>query len=143
MKKAWILIALMITFSANSAFALDLSKLCGDFEFMESDVKIYRGNFESGDSKLEHALVVVEVVDSKRAFVLYVHGAQPDLGVKKPDCIPHFGKMKGRKLTINIGSWATVTYKFDKSDSAKVKFIARNNDGSKRTTSGSIKLAEN
>ena len=142
MKKVWILITLVIAFSANSAFALDLSKLCGDFEFMDSDVKIYRGNFESDGSKLEHALVLVEVVDSKRAFVLYVHGVQRNWRIKKPGCIPHFGKMKGRKLTIEVGGWLTVKYKFDKSDGATVKYIARNQDGTTRTIPGSLKLAE-
>ena len=92
-----------LTAGINSAYALDIEKLCGNFKFMDSDMKIYRGNFHSGETTLEHALVIVEETDSNRAFVLYVHGTQSAWDIKKPDCYPRFGKMKNRKLTIYFG----------------------------------------
>lgn len=142
MKKYWMILIVLGGLFANSSFALDLSDLCGDFKFLDSDVKIYRGSFESGDTVLDHALVLVEVSDSNRAFVLYVNGAQPDWGIKHPGCSPHFGKMKGRNLTLKFQGYITVKYKFDKSDGAKIKHIVQNQDGSRYTTHGFVKLAE-
>ena len=141
MKKFCIIIIMLSVFSVNSAFALDLSKLCGDFSFMDTDTKVYRGSYKVNDVVLLHDLVLVEVSSSNKAFVLYAHGAQPDWDIDKPRCYPRFGTMKGRKLTLHM-PYGKVEYKFDKSGGAKVKYISPRKDGSKRITRGSLKLVE-
>ncbi len=137
MKKISMSITLLIAlFIVHPALALDVSKLCDDSALKDSDVKVYRGSLEDG--KLEIALVLIETTDSGRVLGYYVYGKQPDWKIFQPGCTPGFGKMKGRTLKLNIGS-ASVKYKFDKSDGAKVEWRFK---GSNSKASGYVELAE-
>ena len=129
-------VALMI--GGGQALALDLTKLCGDFQVLANpDTKVYRGKWTSGEdgSTHESALAVTEVTDSGRALVFYVWGKKSAWRINKAGCDPKIGTMKGDTLTIK--DWATRTYEFGEDGTVSAVFKSK-----RHKNRGKFKLAE-
>ena len=81
----------------SSAYSLDVSELCADFDiFKDPDTRMYRGAFRNEGVTLDHVLVVTEVTDEGKALVFYVHGKQSKWRIRKPGCSPQNRELRGR-----------------------------------------------
>ena len=122
----------------SSAYSLDVSELCADFNiFKDPETRIYRGAFEKKGVTLDHVLVVAEVTDEGKALAFYVHGKQPKWRIKEPGCTPGIGIFEDDTLTFGVYK-ATVTYKFADDGTASVQYVPKR--GRSSTTHGRVAL---
>ena len=128
----------LATLFAQSAVALDLSELCGDFGFLKSEPSVYRGEFARDGATLDHALVLAKETNGNRVLAFYVFGEQPKWRINRGGCRPVFGTMDGNTLVLKLQRWITVTYEFDGNAEASVEYVVRRRDGGTSTTAGRV-----
>ena len=118
-----IAIALVLLASSALAADLDVTKVCGNFAFL-NNAEIYSGGYEN---TRPHALVILGKTNSGKAIVLYAWGLKDGQTEGRPGCSTHFGQIDFNVLSVSLGGrrGATVRYEFVGDGKVKVEWRRR------------------
>ena len=120
---------------SESAKASELKWLCGEYSFLGGS-KEYIGRLSNGRPS---GLVVFDArTEAGRVLSLYAYGPMSDGGGGQ-GCRPHFGKIDGNTLIVNLGGRRKATYTFKESGEVSLEWTRRHRNGKLEKLEGKLK----